>query len=98
MEQAEARETVKAVATDLGEVADVLPVQPDQVEAKARILDRLSEELAEAASMLRRSAPGGSAQLRNYPPAQAALTTRIHHGWLLERAASRPSANPAPRR
>jgi hypothetical protein len=63
MEQAEARETVKAVATDLGEVADVLPVQPDQVEAKARILDRLSEELAEAASMLRRSAPGEASRL-----------------------------------
>ncbi len=67
MEQAEARETVKAIATDLGEVANLLPAQPEQLEAKARILDRLSEELAEAASMLRRSAPGGLARLGNHP-------------------------------
>ncbi len=57
----EAREPVRAAAADLGEVADLLPVQPEQVEAKARILDRLSEELAEAAGMLRRTAPGGRA-------------------------------------
>jgi hypothetical protein len=67
MEQAKARETVRAVAADLGGVADLLPVQPEQVEAKARILDRLSEELAEAAGMLRRSAPSGPPQLRNHP-------------------------------
>jgi hypothetical protein len=67
MEQANARETVKAIVTDLGEVASLLPVQPQQLEAQARILDRLGEELAEAASMLRRSAPGGAARLGNHP-------------------------------
>jgi hypothetical protein len=73
MEQAKARETVRAVAADLGGVADVLPVQPEQVEAKARILDRLSEELAEAAGMLRRGAPGGPTQLGNHPASAGGL-------------------------
>jgi len=72
MEQATARETVKAVATDLGDVADLLPVQPEQLEAQARILDRLSEELAEAASMLRRSTPETAARLRHAQPPRAA--------------------------
>ena len=71
----EARETVRAAAADLGEVADLLPVPPEQVEAKARILDRLSEELAEAAGMLRRSAPGGLARLAMRPAAMSAPGT-----------------------
>jgi hypothetical protein len=54
----EARETVRAAAVDLAEVADKLPVQPEEMEAKARILDRLSQEITEAAGMLRRSASG----------------------------------------
>lgn len=87
MEQAKARETVRAVAADLGGIADLLPVRPEQVEAKARILDRLSEELAEAAGMLRRSAPGGPTQLGNHPASTGGLTTRIRHSRLLERAA-----------
>lgn len=60
----EARETVRAAAADLAEVAAQFPVQPEQVEAKARILDQLSEELTQAARMLRRSAPEAAAQLR----------------------------------
>jgi len=72
MEQANARATVKAVAADLGEVADLLPVQPEQLEAKARILDRLGEEIAQAAGMLRRSAPEAAARLRHAQPPRAA--------------------------
>ncbi|HUY51867.1 MAG TPA: hypothetical protein VMV92_40235 [Streptosporangiaceae bacterium] len=54
--KAEARETVRAAASDLDEVAERLPVPDDRVEQVARILDRLSEELTEAAGMLRRTA------------------------------------------
>jgi len=45
--------TVGAVLTDLVEVAERLPVPADQAEATARILDRLAEEITEAAGMLR---------------------------------------------
>jgi hypothetical protein len=50
-------ETVGGVLTDLVEVAERLPVPPGQAGATARILDRLSEEIAEAAAMLRGAAP-----------------------------------------
>jgi hypothetical protein len=50
-------ETVGGVLTDLVEVAERLPVPPGQADATARILDRLSEEIAEAAAMLRGAAP-----------------------------------------
>jgi hypothetical protein len=46
-------QTVGGVLTDLVEVAERLPVPPEQAEATARILDRLSEEITEAAAMLR---------------------------------------------
>jgi hypothetical protein len=46
-------QTVAGVLTDLVEIAERLPVHPDQTEHTARILDRLAEELAEAAAMLR---------------------------------------------
>jgi hypothetical protein len=49
----EAIETVGGVMTDLVEIAERLPVRPDQAERVARMLDRLSEEIAEAAGMLR---------------------------------------------
>jgi hypothetical protein len=49
----EATETIGGVLTDLVEVAERMPVRPDQAEGTARILERLSEELAEAAAMLR---------------------------------------------
>ncbi len=45
--------TVGGVLTDLVEVAERLPVPPDQAEPVARILDRLAREIAEAAAMLR---------------------------------------------
>jgi hypothetical protein len=51
--EVEAIETVGGVLMDLTEVAERLPVRPDQIEKTARILDRLSEEIAEAAQMLR---------------------------------------------
>jgi hypothetical protein len=50
----EARETVKAAAADLQDVADnYFPVPDARLEATARILDKLSQELAESAGMLR---------------------------------------------
>lgn len=49
--------TIGGVLTDLVEVAGRLPVPADQIEHTARILDRLAEELAEAAALLRQTAP-----------------------------------------
>jgi hypothetical protein len=46
--------TVGGVLTDLVNVAERLPVSPGQAEALARILDRLSQEISEAAAMVRR--------------------------------------------
>jgi hypothetical protein len=51
----EAIETVGGVVTDLVEVAELLPVPASEAERVAQILDRLSEELAEAAGLLRRA-------------------------------------------
>ena len=48
--------TLGGVLTDLVELAERLPVAPHQAEATALILDRLSEELAEAAAWVRGSA------------------------------------------
>ncbi len=48
-------ETVGGVLTDLVEIAERLPVRPDQSEAIARILERLSDELREAAELIRQS-------------------------------------------
>jgi hypothetical protein len=50
-------QTVGAVLTDLVDVAERLPVPPDQAEHIARILDRLSEEIADASAMLRGTWP-----------------------------------------
>lgn len=53
----EAAETLKGVLVDMTEVVSCLPdVAPGEAEATARILDRLSEETAEAAALVRRSA------------------------------------------
>jgi hypothetical protein len=52
-----ATQTIGGVLTDLVEVAERLPVPPAEIEHTARILDRLSEELAEAAGMLRQVTP-----------------------------------------
>jgi hypothetical protein len=46
-------QTVGAVLTDLVEVAEQLPVPAEQAEQTARILDRLAEEITEAATILR---------------------------------------------
>ena len=54
----EAIEAIGEVLTDLVELAEQLPVQLDQAEPSARVLDRLSEELREAAEMLRAGLPG----------------------------------------
>jgi hypothetical protein len=52
-----AADTISGVLTDLREVADQLasgqPVTGFTAELNARILDRLAEEIAEAASLLR---------------------------------------------
>jgi hypothetical protein len=50
-------QTVGAVLTDLVEVAERLPVPAERAEETARILDRLSEEITEAAAMLRGTWP-----------------------------------------
>ena len=52
-ESAEPAGTISGVLTDLTEVAGELPVSAARIEHVARILDRLSEEIAEAAAMLR---------------------------------------------
>ena len=57
-------ETVGGVLTDLVEVAERLPVPPAQARDVAQILDRLAEEIGQAAGMLRMvsgavSAPAG---------------------------------------
>jgi hypothetical protein len=46
-------ETVGGVLTDLVEVAGMLPVPPGRARDVARILDRLAEEIGQAAGMLR---------------------------------------------
>jgi hypothetical protein len=51
--QVEAVATMGGVLTDLVELAQRLPVPADQAEIAARILDRLAEEITEAAAMLR---------------------------------------------
>ena len=49
----EAIEIVGEVTAELVSVAERLPVPADRAEDAARILDRCSEELKEAASMIR---------------------------------------------
>jgi hypothetical protein len=56
--EAEAAATVGSVLTDLVEVAGRLPVPPGQAEPVAQILDRLAEEISEAAGMIRWIAGG----------------------------------------
>ena len=51
----EAVVTIGSAVTDLVEVAEMLPVPASDTERVARMLDRLSEELAEAAGMLRQA-------------------------------------------
>jgi hypothetical protein len=50
-------ETLRNASTDTAEVAAALPGATDaRLEVQARVLDRLSEELAEAAVMVREAA------------------------------------------
>jgi hypothetical protein len=51
-----AKETVKAAAADLTEVAGRLPVREAETGKVIAILERLGEECGEAAGMLRRAA------------------------------------------
>lgn len=53
-------ETVRATAADLAGVVDRFPLPEAEVGRVVMILDRLSEECAEAAGMLRRSQQGVS--------------------------------------
>jgi hypothetical protein len=46
-------EQVRTAVTDLAEVCQRLPVDPAEAERVAKIMDRLGEECAEAAAMLR---------------------------------------------
>lgn len=67
----DAVQAIGDVLTDLVELAEQLPVRLDQAEPAARILDRLSEELSEAAGMLRdrtRTADADLARLRQAFP------------------------------
>ena len=57
--EVEAIVTVGSAVTDLVEVAEMLPVPASETERVAKILDRLSEELAEAAGMLRQAGARG---------------------------------------
>lgn len=57
-------ETVGGVLTDLVEIAERLPVPRAQAEATARILDRLAEEITEAAAMVRVTSAGSTPRPR----------------------------------
>ena len=80
-------EAVGSVVADLIEVAGRLPVPAEQAERSAKILDRLAEELAEAAAMLR-ALPGQPREAPGYTFAAAAAVTtaaETEHdfgGWL----------------
>jgi hypothetical protein len=50
---AEPAGTIGGVLTDLSELAGELPISAARIEHVARLLERLSEELTEAAAMLR---------------------------------------------
>jgi hypothetical protein len=62
----DAIETVGGVITDLVQIAERLPVRPGEAEPVARILDRLAEEISEAAQLLR-SAGGQSVSSSSRP-------------------------------
>ncbi len=82
-------ETVSAALTDLIELVQSLPVPADQAERTAKILDRLGEELAGAAAMVR-ALPGQPREAPGYTfAALAAVITaaEAEHdfgGWLAD--------------
>jgi hypothetical protein len=56
-------ESVRAIAADLGEVPPALAaLTPASADSLARVLDRLAEETAEAAGMVRAFAASGEAE------------------------------------
>ena len=81
--------TVSGVLTDLGEVmrclAAGLPMDELETEHQARICDRLSEELAEAAAMLRGRQPEPPADDQRVEQAREFLDAIIEY-----KVASRP--------
>jgi hypothetical protein len=80
-------EQVRQLVTDLVEVCQRLPVDSAEAEPVAKIMDRISEECAEAAAMLR-SLPGRPAEAAGYTfAALCAVMTAAeteHHfaGWV----------------
>lgn len=49
------RELARDAAEQMADLADLLPVPADRLEATARICDRLGEDLADLATLLRRA-------------------------------------------
>ena len=80
-------EQVRQLVTDLVEVCQRLPVDSTEAEPVAKIMDRLAEECAEAAAMLR-SLPGRPGEAAGYTfAALSAVMTAAeteHHfaGWV----------------
>jgi hypothetical protein len=54
--EVEAIEIVGETTRELVAAAEQLPAQPERAEALARVFDRLSEDLAEAAKLIRQAA------------------------------------------
>jgi hypothetical protein len=82
--EVEAVATVGGILTDLVEVAERLPVRADQVEPVARILDRLGQEISEAAAMIRatNAAPEDQAAMLGgvFPPWRTRLDGSVPAG------------------
>src|SRR5216683_4550493 len=80
-------ETVSAALTDLIELVQSLPVPADQAERTAKILDRLGEELAGAAAMVRalpgqpREAPATRSRPWRRSSPQRRQNTTSAAGW-----------------
>jgi hypothetical protein len=75
-------EQVRQAVTDLAEVCQRLPVDPAEAERVAKIMDRLGEECAEAAAMLR-ALPGRPREEAGYTYAAESAVMRAaeeeHH-------------------
>jgi hypothetical protein len=80
-------EHVRQLITDLVEVCQRLPIDRAEPEPVARVMDRLAEECAEAAAMIR-ALPGRPRDVPGYTFAAAAAVTaaaeaeRDFGGWL----------------
>ncbi len=80
--EVEAVATVGGVLTDLVGIAERLPVRAGQAEPMAKILDRLSREISEAAALIRATSAA--------PEDQAALLVGLFPPWR-----TRPLDSPA---